>query len=60
MDGYSNIEINEFIFENLDVYCLLCRVSCKFDGGYVMVGLIGYGDFFVICDFEGICFVFVY
>lgn len=59
-DGYSNIEINELIFENLDVHRLLRRASRKFDGGYVMAGLIGHGDSFVIRDPEGIRPAFYY
>ncbi len=59
-DGYSNIEINELIFENLDIHRLLRRASRKFDGGYVMAGLIGHGDSFVIRDPEGIRPAFYY
>ncbi len=59
-DGYTNIEINELIFENLDVHRLLRRASRKFDGGYVMAGLIGHGDSFVIRDPEGIRPAFFY
>lgn len=59
-DGYTNIEINELIFENLDVHRLLRRASRKFDGGYVMAGLIGHGDSFVIRDPEGIRPAFYY
>ncbi|NRB49716.1 MAG: amidophosphoribosyltransferase [Saprospiraceae bacterium] len=59
-DGHSNIEINELIFENLDVHRLLRRASRKFDGGYVMAGLIGHGDSFVIRDPEGIRPAFAY
>jgi amidophosphoribosyltransferase len=49
-DGYSNREINELIYENLDIQRLLRRASKKFDGGYVMAGLIGHGDAFVLRD----------
>lgn len=59
-DGYTNIEINELIFENLDVHRLLRRASRKFDGGYVMTGLIGHGDAFVMRDPEGIRPAFFY
>jgi len=59
-DGYTNIEINELIFENLDIHRLLRRASRKFDGGYVMAGLIGHGDSFVIRDPEGIRPAFFY
>ena len=53
-DGYSNEEINQFIFDNLDIQRLLKRACKKFDGGYVMGGLIGHGDAFVIRDPHGI------
>lgn len=53
-DGYTNEEINQFIFENLDIQRLLKRACKKFDGGYVMGGLIGHGDAFVIRDPNGI------
>lgn len=53
-DGFTPEEINELIFENLDVQRLLRRASRKFDGGYVMGGLIGHGDAFVLRDPNGI------
>lgn len=53
-DGYNNMEINDLIYENLDVQRLLRRSSKKFDGGYVMGGLIGHGDAFVMRDPSGI------
>ncbi|GJM31138.1 MAG: amidophosphoribosyltransferase [Saprospiraceae bacterium] len=59
-DGYSNAEINDFIFENLDIQRLLKRASRKFDGGYVMAGLIGHGDAFVMRDPAGIRPAFYY
>ena len=59
-DGHSNIEINELIFQNLDIQRLLRRASKKFDGGYVMAGLIGHGDAFVMRDRNGIRPAFYY
>lgn len=53
-EGYSNQEINELIAANLDVGRLLRRASKKFDGGYVMGGMIGHGDAFVMRDPAGI------
>ena len=53
-DGYSNKEINQLIFENLDIQRLLKRASKKFDGGYVLGGLIGHGDAFLMRDASGI------
>ncbi len=59
-DGYSNQEVNELIFENLDVLRLLKRACKKFDGGYSIMGLIGHGDAFVIRDPGGIRPAFYY
>ncbi len=53
-DGYGVEELNELIFKNLDVARLLKRASRKFDGGYVMCGMIGHGDAFVMRDPVGI------
>lgn len=53
-DGYSNSELNDLIFDELDVQRLLRRASKRFDGGYVMAGLIGHGDAFVMRDPAGI------
>ncbi|MBK8655251.1 MAG: amidophosphoribosyltransferase [Haliscomenobacter sp.] len=59
-EGYSNIEINDLIFDNLDIQRLLVRASKKFDGGYVMCGLIGHGDAFAMRDPNGIRPAFYY
>jgi amidophosphoribosyltransferase len=59
-DGYNNDEINALIFDNLDIQRLLRRACKKFDGGYVMGGLIGHGDAFVIRDPSGIRPAFYY
>lgn len=53
-DGHSNPDINELIFENLDIQRLLRRASKKFDGGYVLGGMIGHGDAFLMRDPNGI------
>ncbi len=53
-EGYTNQEINARIFEELDVQRILKRASKKFDGGYVMAGMIGHGDAFVMRDAGGI------
>ena len=53
-DGHSNPDINQFIFESLDLQRLLRRATKKFDGGYVLGGLIGHGDAFLIRDPNGI------
>lgn len=59
-EGYSNQEINGLIAEHLDIQRLLQRASRKFDGGYVMAGLIGHGDAFVLRDPAGIRPAFYY
>lgn len=59
-EGYSNIEINKLIADNLDVQRLLQRACRKFDGGYVMAGMIGHGDAFVLRDSSGIRPAFYY
>lgn len=59
-EGYSNPEINDLIAEHLDVKRVLQRATRKFDGGYVMAGMIGHGDAFVIRDPSGIRPAFYY
>lgn len=53
-DGHSNIKINELIVQHLDIQRILTRASKKFDGGYVIGGMIGHGDGFVMRDPNGI------
>lgn len=53
-EGFNNQEINTLIYEHLDVQRFLQRAFRKFDGGYVIAGLIGHGDAFVIRDPVGI------
>jgi amidophosphoribosyltransferase len=53
-EGHTNDEINDLIFQNLDIQRLLRRASKSFDGGYVMAGMIGHGDSFVMRDPNGI------
>ena len=53
-DGHSNFDINQLIFENLDIQRLIRRASKKFDGGYVLGGMIGHGDSFLMRDPNGI------
>jgi len=59
-DDYTAEELNQIIFEKLDVQRLLKRASKRFDGGYVMAGLIGHGDAFVMRDPSGIRPAFYY
>lgn len=58
--GYQNKEISELIAQHLDVKHLLSEASEKWDGGYVISGLIGHGDAFVNRDPNGIRPAFFY
>ncbi len=53
-------ELSRRISEDLDVTRVITRASQKWDGGYVLAGLIGNGDAFVARDPSGIrpCFYF--
>lgn len=59
-EGLSNIEISERISETLDIETILKSSAKHWDGGYVMAGLIGHGDAFVLRDENGIrpCFYY--
>lgn len=59
-EGFNSQQINGLIAEHLDVQRLLQRSCRKFDGGYVMAGLIGHGDAFVLRDPAGIRPAFYY
>jgi amidophosphoribosyltransferase len=50
----KNYEISKLIQENIDVASILRESSKKWDGGYVMAGMIGHGDAFVLRDPNGI------
>lgn len=58
--GYAADEIQEKVAQNLDVTRILQRASEDWDGGYVMSGLLGHGDAFVLRDPNGIRPAFVY
>ena len=53
-------ELSRRISEDLDVSRVITRASQKWDGGYVLCGLIGNGDAFVVRDPSGIrpCFYY--
>ena len=53
-EGHNNADISRLIGENLDIIKILKDASKKWDGGYVMAGLIGHGDAFVLRDPNGI------
>ena len=50
----SNIEISKLIGDNLDISSILKNASKKWDGGYVLSGLLGHGDAFTFRDPSGI------
>ncbi|HAW59568.1 MAG TPA: amidophosphoribosyltransferase [Bacteroidales bacterium] len=52
--GYSKKEITDFIITHFDLKRVLTRAASKWDGGYVMAGIIGHGDAFVMRDPAGI------
>lgn len=58
--GYSNQEITHLIAENTNLESMLKRSLRDADGGYVMAGMIGHGDAFVVRDPNGIrpCFYY--
>ncbi|MEO5906637.1 MAG: amidophosphoribosyltransferase [Saprospiraceae bacterium] len=59
-DGYDNARITDLIAENIDIQRILKNACKKFDGGYVMAGMIGHGDAFIFRDPNGIrpCFYY--
>lgn len=59
-EGYTNQQINTLIAEHLDIQRLLQRACRKFDGGYIMAGLMGHGDAFVMRDPSAIRPAFYY
>lgn len=56
----DNRAISKLIQENLDVVSILRESSKRWDGGYVIGGLIGHGDAFVLRDPNGIRPAFYY
>ncbi len=59
-DGFDNEEITSMTMENMDIQRILKNACRKFDGGYVMAGMIGHGDSFIFRDPNGIrpCFYY--
>jgi len=52
--GYSKKEISPLIAENIDIQKILIQASQNWDGGYVIAGMLGHGDAFVLRDPHGI------
>jgi amidophosphoribosyltransferase len=59
-EGHSNKEITSLIADNMNVESILKRAMREVDGGYVMAGMIGHGDSFIVRDPAGIrpCFYY--
>jgi len=52
--GYSKTKISDLVAEKIDLPGVLSNASRKWDGGYVIAGLTGQGDTFVMRDPWGI------
>ena len=52
--GFKNYEINEKIEDNISIAKILSKATDQWDGGYVMGGIVGYGDAFIVRDPWGI------
>ncbi len=59
-ENLGRIEITERIVQELDIFRILRKSTRTFDGGYVMAGMIGHGDLFVLRDPNGIRPAFYY
>lgn len=58
--GVGTQEISSTIEQALDLRSVLGRACERFDGGYVMAGILGHGDAFVVRDPAGIRPAFYY
>jgi amidophosphoribosyltransferase len=58
--GLNKIEASQFIIEKLNLAKILRQSANRWDGGYVMAGLLGHGDSFVFRDPAGIRPAFYY
>ncbi|MBN2665455.1 MAG: amidophosphoribosyltransferase, partial [Bacteroidales bacterium] len=58
--GHTKREITPLIESNLDLATVLSKASRNWDGGYVMAGIVGHGDAFVMRDPAGIRPAFYY
>jgi amidophosphoribosyltransferase len=59
-EGLTREEITQRIIDELDVCRILKKATRSFDGGYVMAGMIGHGDLFVLRDPNAIRPAFYY
>jgi len=58
--GIPNKQISEYIEKNIDIKRILNDATWRWDGGYVVAGMIGHGDSFAIRDPWGIRPAFYY
>ncbi len=58
--GISNTEISEHIEKHIDIKRILNDATWRWDGGFVVAGMIGHGDSFVLRDPWGIRPAFYY
>ena len=58
--GHSNRDISAMIAQQIDVAGILRESSKRWDGGYVITGMLGHGDAFVYRDPNGIRPAFYY
>ncbi|MDL2227936.1 amidophosphoribosyltransferase [Bacteroidales bacterium OttesenSCG-928-K03] len=59
-EGINKYEATKFIIENIDILSILQRSTKKWDGGYVIGGMFGHGDSFILRDPAGIRPAFYY
>jgi len=53
-EGLNKQECSSLISEKLDIFKILKKASKRWDGGYVIGGMLGHGDSFVLRDPNGI------
>lgn len=53
-EGYPRQEVSQMIAKNIDIASIIRHTCRNWDGGYVISGLLGHGDAFVIRDPAGI------
>lgn len=58
--GHTNVEITKLLGDHMDIKKILTQSSKYWDGGYVIGGLMGHGDAFVMRDPAGIRPAFYY
>jgi len=59
-EGHDNHQISKLIAEHIDISKILEESCKKWDGGYVITGMLGHGDAFVMRDPSGIRPVYYY